>query len=464
MKQLMRNLKLVLVLFLAVSIAMLAGLVFQQYRSRNTFYVAAGENKASLRSRYAQAGDIVSADGVALASSDKGARQYANDKTLAQAALHIVGDYTHNIDNTIESRYQAELTGSERNLLHQFYLDFTGRGLGGDDVHLTIDSRLTKQAYQLLDGRRGAVVLLDYTTGAILAAVSSPSTTPQSVIDFKGFPDGSLFNRALRGAYAPGSTFKLVTTAAWMAAPNFDAERIVECKSTSTVSPDGANENGTSHGKVNLAAAFRESCNVYFGEIGAQLGGPVIEAAANRLGWMDVVSVDKLNTVRSRIKTANDNTAMSWLAVGQPSAETQLSTTPLQLAMLAGAVGNNGVMMEPHIISFLTDPMGLKYQNMKSAAMRTIMTAADSNAIEKLMLDVVANGTGTAAKVTGARIAGKTGTVEVDGQKNNNALFIGYVADGKRTLAISVVVEEGGSGGRTAAPIAAALFKAALTQ
>lgn len=92
------------------------------------------------------------------------------------------------------------------------------------------------------------------------------------------------------------------------------------------------------------------------------------------------------------------------------------------------------------------------------------MTAADSNAIEKLMLDVVANGTGTAAKVTGARIAGKTGTVEVDGQKNNNALFIGYVADGKRTLAISVVVEEGGSGGRTAAPIAAALFKAALTQ
>lgn len=460
----MRNLKLVLVLFLAVSVAMLGGLVFQQYRSRNTFYVAAGENKAALRSRYAQAGDIVSADGIALASSDNGSRRYATDRTLAMAALHVVGDYTHNIDNTIESRYQAELTGSDRNLLHQFYLDFTGRGLAGDDVHLTIDSRLTRQAYQLLDGRRGAIVLLDYATGAILAAVSSPSTTPQSVIDFKGFPEGSLFNRALRGAYAPGSTFKLVTTAAWMAAPNFDPERIVECKSVSTVSPGGANESGSSHGKVNLAAAFRESCNVYFGEIGAQLGGPALEAAASRIGFLEPVPVDKLNTVRSRIRTANDNTAMSWLAIGQPSAETQLSTTPLQLAMIAGAIGNSGVMQTPHIIGYLTDPMGLKYQAMKTSALKTVMTVAEADAMEKLMLDVVANGTGTAARVTGAKIAGKTGTVEVEGQKKNNALFVGYVAEGKRPLAIAVVIEEGGSGGSTAAPIAAQLFKVALAQ
>lgn len=464
MKQLMRNLKMVLILFLVISVAMLGGLIFQQYRSRNTFYVAAGENKASLRSRYAQAGDIVSADGVALATSEGGARRYASDRTLSQAALHLVGDYTHNIDNTIESRYQAELTGADRNILHQLYLDFTGRGLGGDDVHLTVDSRLTRQAYQLLEGRRGAIVMLDYQTGAILASVSSPSTTPQSVIDFKGFPEGSLFNRALRGAYAPGSIFKIVTTAAWMTAPNFDANRTVECRSSSTVSPAGANENGTSHGKVNLASAFRESCNVYFGEIGAQLGGAAIENAADRLGWLEPVSVDKLNTIRGRIRSANDITAMSWMAIGQPSGETQLSATPLQLALLAGAIGNNGIMQEPHIIAHLTDPMGLKYQTLKPSALKTVMTAAEANAMEKLMLDVVNSGTGTAAKVTGARIAGKTGTVEVANQKTNNALFVGYVAEGKRPLAIAVVIEEGGSGGTRAAPIAAQLFRTALTQ
>lgn len=464
MKQLMRNLKLLLVLFLIVSVAMLGGLVFQQYRSRNAFYVAAGENKAALRSRYAQAGDIVSSDGVALATSESGSRRYASDRTLAMAALHIVGDYTHNIDNTIEARYQGALTGSDRNLLHQFYLDFTGRGLTGDDVHLTIDSRLTKQAYQLMKGRRGAIVLLNYETGAILASVSSPSTSPQSVIDFKDIPEGSLFNRALRGVYAPGSLFKIVTASAWMNAENYDPERVVLCNGESTVSPDGANESGKGHGEVNLSSAFRQSCNVYFGEIGAQLGGSQLELAASRLGWLDLISVDKLNTTRGRIRTANDNTAMSWLAIGQPSAETQLSSTPLQLALLAGAIGNGGVMQTPHIIDYLKDPLDMKYQNLKPSALKTVMTADEASALEEMMLSVVNSGTGRSARVTGARIAGKTGTVEVFGQKNNNALFVGYVADGKKPLAIAVVVEEGGSGGSVAAPIAASLLKAALAQ
>ncbi len=464
MKQLMRNLKLLLILFLIISVAMLGGLVFQQYRSRNTFYVAAGENKAALRSRYAQAGDIISADGVALATSESGSRRYAADRTLAMAALHIVGDYTHNIDNTIEARYQGVLTGADRNLLHQFYLDFTGRGLTGDDVHLTIDSRLTKLAYQQLKGRRGAVVLLNYETGAILASVSSPGTSPQSVIDFKDIPEGSLFNRSLRGVYAPGSLFKIVTAAAWMASDNYDPDRVVECSGKSTVSPDGADESGNGHGKVNLASAFQNSCNVFFGEIGAELGGAQLELAASRLGWLDLITVDKLNTMRGRIRTANDNTAMSWLAIGQPSGETQLSSTPLQLALLAGAIGNGGVMQTPHIINYLNDPLDLKYQSLKPTALKTVLDPEEAAAMEEMMLSVVNNGTGRSARVTGARIAGKTGTVEVTGQKKNNALFVGYVADGKYPLAISVVVEEGGSGGSTAAPIAAQLLKTALAQ
>lgn len=462
MKQLMRNLKMVLIFFLVLSLALLTGLVVQQYRSKNVLYVAAGENKAALRDRYAQAGQIVSSDGVALATSQSGQRTYAKDKTLAQAVLHIVGDYTHNIDNTIEARYQSELMGSARNLFHQIYLDFLGKGLAGDDVHLTLDSRLNKKAYQLLQGKRGAIVLINYQTGAILASVSTPSTSPESVIAFKGFPDTALFNRAIRGSYAPGSTFKLVTTAAFMASAQYDPNLIVECKGTSTIAPDGADETNSGHGKVNLASAFSRSCNVYFGQIGARLGPDALVAAAARLGWLDLITVDRLNASKAQISAPNDLTALSWLSVGQPSGESQLSISPLQMAMLAGAVGNKGVLQQAHIIDHLTDPLGNNYQTMKPAALKTVLSTDEAQKIEQLLITAVASGTGTSAKVSGYTIAGKTGTAEVEGQKNN-ALFIGYVVDQKNPLAIAVVVEEGGSGGSAAAPLASQLLKTALT-
>jgi len=462
MKQLMRNLKLMLIFFLVLSLALLAGLVIQQYRSKNILFVAAGENKAALGDRYAQAGTIFATDGTVLATSESGRRTYAKDKTIAQAVLHIVGDYTHNIDNTIEARYQSELMGSDRNLLHQFYLDFRGKGLLGDDIHLTLDSRLSKKALQLLQGKRGAIALIDYRSGAILASVSSPSTSPDSVIAFKGFPDTSLFNRAFLGTYAPGSTFKVVTTAAFMSAGMFDPELVVDCKGDSTVAPDGADENGSGHGKVNLATAFSRSCNVYFGQIGADLGPEALLDAATRLGWLDLVTVDRLAVSRAKIRTSNDRTALSWLSIGQPSGESELSISPLQLAMLAGAIGNGGVMQKAHIIDHLTDPLGRSYQVLQPEPLKSVLHAEEATAMEKLMLASVASGTGTAAKVSGYKIAGKTGTVEVDGQKNN-ALFIGYVADPKHPLAIAVVVEEGGSGGSSAAPIAAQLLKTALS-
>ena len=462
MKQLMRNLKLMLIFFLVLSLALLAGLVIQQYRSKNILYVAAGENKAALRDRYAQAGSIYSADGVALATSQSGERTYAKDKTLAQATLHVVGDYTHNIDNTIEARYQAELMGSDRNILHQFALDFVGKGLLGDDVHLTLDSRISKRAYQLLSGKRGAIVLLNYQTGAIMASVSAPSTSPESVIAFKGFPDTSLFNRAIRGSYAPGSTFKVVTTAAFMESSGFNPELVVDCKGKSTVAPDGADESDSGHGKVNLASAFSRSCNVYFGQIGADLGPDALTAAATRLGWLDLITVDRLNASRAKMFAPNDRTALTWLAIGQPSGESQLAVSPLQLAMLAGAIGNGGVMQQARIIDHLRDPMGRNYQTLKPEPLKTVMSTEEAKAIEKLMIATVASGTGTSARVSGTTIAGKTGTVEVEGQKNN-ALFIGYVADPKHPYAIAVVVEEGGSGGSAAAPLAAQLLRTALS-
>jgi len=138
MKMLMRNLKIVLVLFILISAALLIGLSFQQYRSKTELYIAAGENKEALKSRYAQAGSILDINGGILAQSKDGDRLYSEDPVIAKAVLHIVGDYTHNIGNTIESSYQGILLGNDRNILRQLYLDVLGKGLSGDDITLQL--------------------------------------------------------------------------------------------------------------------------------------------------------------------------------------------------------------------------------------------------------------------------------------------------------------------------------------
>ena len=168
MKMLMRNLKIMLVLFFIVSASLLICLSYQQYRSKTELYIAAGENKAALRSRYAQAGTIFDSDGLILAQSVDGDRVYCEDSAIAKSVLHIVGDYTHNIGNTVEASYQGILLGNDRNIFRQFYLDILGKGLSGDDITLTISGELSKKAYNLLDGRNGSVVLLNYKTGAVL--------------------------------------------------------------------------------------------------------------------------------------------------------------------------------------------------------------------------------------------------------------------------------------------------------
>ncbi len=463
MKMLIRNLKLVLFLFCGICVVLLAGLVVQQHRSRSELAVAAGENKAALKERYATAGRILAADGTVLAQSVKGRRIYAKDGTMAKALLHVVGDYTHRIGNTAEALYQGPLLGSERSFLHQMLLDFTGKGLIGDDLTLTVDAALSKQAYSLLKGRKGAVVLLDWSTGAIRVSVSSPSTSPASVIDWVDIPDTALYDRALLGAYAPGSTFKLVTAAAWLSSPAYDPNASLVCKGKAISVENGANETTKGHGEVDLKEAFSESCNVWFGETGMKLGRKRLLDMASGFGIGKEVTVDRMQVRTGVIETENDPATLSWLAIGQPNEFSRLSLSPLQLAMIAGGIANGGVILAPHMTDHLTDPMGNDYQKLSVDTWQRILSESAAHELQTLMVETTETGTGSAAAVKGLAVAGKTGTVQVEGQKNN-ALFVGFIADQKTPYAIAVVVEEGGSGGKTAAPIAASLFKAAAAQ
>ncbi len=461
MKMLMRNLKIMLVLFFIVSASLLIGLSYQQYRSKTELYIAAGENKAALRSRYAQAGTIYDSDGLILAQSTDGDRVYCEDKTIAKSVLHIVGDYTHNIGNTIEASYQGVLLGNDRNIFRQFYLDILGKGLSGDDLTLTISGELSKKAYNLLDGRNGSVVMLNYKTGAVLCAVSSPSTSPSSVISYEDISGTVLFNRALSGAYAPGSTFKIVTSASFLTSDVYDPSLTVDCESVSTVDPNGASESGEGHGDVNFMSAFARSCNVFFGQVGVTLGNERLMKTARDFGYETSFTMDRLTVKSGSIDVGNDPFTLSWLSIGQPLADSTLYTTPLHMAMIAGAVGNGGSMVKPHIIDHATTPAGEEYMKLKTESLLDITTFAAAGQLEKMMIECTKTGTGTAAAISGYTVASKTGTVQVDGQKNN-ALCVAYIVEDDMPYAIAVIVEEGGSGGGTAAPIAGEMLSAAV--
>jgi peptidoglycan glycosyltransferase len=462
MKMLMRNLKFISFLFILIAVSLLTGLSFQQYRSKTELYVAAGENKQALRSRYAQAGSIFDINGLVLAKSVDGDRKYSDDAEMAKSVLHIVGDYTHNIGNTIESTYQGILLGNDRNVLRQLYLDVLGKGLSGDDITLTLDGKLSKKAYDLLDGRKGSIVLINYKTGAVLSAVSSPSTSPESVISYKDIPDTALFNRALSGSYAPGSTFKIVTAAAFFSSSVYDPTLVVDCNGQSTVDPFAASETGSGHGKMDLASAFAKSCNVYFGQIGVTIGKDTLVKEANAMGYGHVFSLDRLEVTPGKINVPDNASTLSWISIGQPVSDSTLYTTPLHMAMLVGAIGNNGVMVKAHIIDHITTPAGEEYDKLKVSTEMTIMNEAESKVLENLMIGVVTDGTGKDTAINGYTVAAKTGTVQVDGQKNN-ALCVAYIAEDDMPYAVAVIVEEGGAGGTTAAPIAGKILKAVIS-
>lgn len=210
MKQTVRNLRWTLRFVIGLTLLLILGLMLQQWLGRTRLAAAPGENKTVLGERYAAAGRVLDRNGEMLAYSQHGRRLYHNNPETATALLHVVGDYTHRVGNTIEALYGGPLTGSGRNPFHQLLLDLSGKGRAGDDITLTIDASLSSAAYQLLGGQRGAVVLMNYITGDVLVSVSTPSVHPQQVVDWVDIPDTALFDRSLTGTYNTGTLFSQV--------------------------------------------------------------------------------------------------------------------------------------------------------------------------------------------------------------------------------------------------------------
>ncbi|GAA1077293.1 MULTISPECIES: peptidoglycan D,D-transpeptidase FtsI family protein [Kitasatospora] len=438
--------------------------------------------------RYAYPRGNIIVGGQAVTNSDfvNGLR-YKYKRSWVDGAMYApVTGYSSQSFGTsqLESLEDGILAGTDSRLFFRNTLDMlTGDDKKGGDVVTTIDAKAQKAAFEGLGNKKGAAVAIDPRTGAILALVSTPSYDPgkfsgSSAADAKAWNDLNadqnkpMLNRALRETYPPGSTFKLVTAAAAFEDGKFqnpgdktDTPEQFFLPGTKTELKNASKTEPCTN--ATLQDAMDLSCNTVFGKIGAEVGGAKLRAQAEKFGFNNP-KVDVPIRATTSVFPSNsspDGTAMD--AIGQHDTR----ATPLQMAMVASAIANNGTLMEPYLVDQERSSTLAVVSKHSEKVMSQAVSATTAQKLQQLMESVVQNGTGTKAKIDGVTVGGKTGTAQ-HGQDNSGlpfAWFMSYAkgADGKQ-VAVAVVVEDGDSdrneisGGSIAAPIAKSIMQAVV--
>lgn len=410
-------------------------------------------------------GDIRDRHGVALASTDgDGARSYPVGRTGRKASGHVIGDTTQLVPGGAETMMAQHLLGFTTSIPSRFSQLFSGGTRYGNDVYLTVSQRLQLYAHeQFPSGNDGSAVVINYKTGEILLMYSKPELDPAMTREDMLKTESALVNRATQGKYTPGSIFKVVTAAAMLARDANAASRTFTCTGVLEVGqrPVKCNE-GAVHGTLDLKRAFDVSCNAYFASAGLEMGQQALLDAAHRLGFNDDnfypnVVLNPSTTAAGRLVPEE----LAWTSVGQGTT----LVTPLHMAMIAGAIANGGVMMQPELLLQVTSHEGGMVSWYTPRADQRVLTQAEASALEELMISVVKEGTGSRAKVSGRVVGGKTGTAQVSDSKAKepHAWFIGFIKDDEHPYAVAVVVENGGSGAQKAAALAGKLLSRAVS-
>jgi len=420
-----------------------------------------------------QRGDIIAGGQVvaqSVATSDK--LKYLRTYPGGSLFAPITGYDSLTLGTTgIESSQDSILSGDDSRLSISFdrlSQMLTGRTVRGGSVSLTIDSAAQTVAAKALSDRKGAVVAIDPRTGAILAMVSSPSYDPSQLTghdptmiskNYKALqadPNKPLLNRATSESYPPGSTFKVIVTAAALASGKYQPDTQVPAPATyplpgTTVAInnfEGESCDGTS---ITLAHALEISCNTAYAGIGVALGADALRAQARAFGFGTAPSDVGVPTAASVFPDNLNIPQTAQSSIGQ----FDVRATPLQMAMVAAAIANGGSMMKPYLVQQVTGPDLKVLARTIPTVLGTPVNGTVAGELTTMMEAVVNSGTGTSAQIPGVRVAGKTGTAEtgISGQQPDS-WFIGFAPAGAPTVAIAVLVENGGTGGAVAAPIA----------
>lgn len=410
-------------------------------------------------------GRIFSGDGQILAET-RTAEDGTETRVYPFGTLfaHVVGHSTKG-KTGLESQGNFYLLSSHTNLLEQIFNELSSRKNPGDDLITTLDTGLQQTAYAALGDRRGAVIALEPDTGKILAMVSKPDydPNPQSLDDAWGSlvsednTAGQLLNRAVQGLYPPGSVFKIVTALeAIEEYPDNYMDYLFDCSGVFHVDDYAIKcYHSTAHGNQNLAQAFANSCNGAFANLGLNLDLDRMYGLAGRLLFNS-----ELPLAMSYSKSTYNMTGQSdrWEILQTSIGQGTTQVTPMHIAMITSSIANGGTLMKPYVLDCVQNAAGEEVKKFLPEAYGSLMTAEEAEKLNELMTLVVTEGTGSALRDASYPAAGKTGSAEFETGKETHAWFTGYAPADDPQIVVTVIVEEGGSGGSTAAPIARQMF------
>ncbi|HEX5617194.1 MAG TPA: penicillin-binding protein 2 [Solirubrobacteraceae bacterium] len=404
-------------------------------------------------------GIIRAADGTVLAANrklpqDRYERRYPTGELFAQPVGFTSLDRGR---IGLEDYYNDPLTGRRNDAIGALE-----RLLGpqdvGDDLRTTLDPRGQEIAYQQLGDRNGAVVALDVKTGAVRVLAATPSYDPNDPAK------AQTFNRATQGRFPPGSTMKVVTATAALDSGKFTPNSTVSGENGKVISGTPLdNFGGEDFGDITLTEALTNSVNTVWASVAEKLGKETMAEYMKRYGFFEDPPMDypdeqmvpsgEVGRRNRLLSPTSGQIDVGRMAIGQD----KLLVTPLQMATVAQTVANGGVRMKPRLVQKIVDPDGRTIDEPLPEEAERVMSEESANALAAMMKNVVEQGTGTAARLEGVDVSGKTGTAEV-GDGTDDLWFIGFTGE----VAVVAMLERqtGGTGGETAAPIAAEVLKA----
>ena len=397
-------------------------------------------------------GRVLDRDGDVLSWVDEsGNRQYYANQTVRMATLHAVGDPNGAIGTSALVAFADQLSGYN-------FLTGADNPFGqGNDLYLTLDARLNYEAYQALNGRRGAVGVYNYKTGEILCMVSTPAFDPANPPDIQEGDEryeGVYVNRFLSSTFIPGSVFKTVTlTAAIERLPDL-FDRTFTCTGSTVVGGETITC-PSAHGEMDIGGAFANSCNGVFAQLAAELGADTMTEYVEKAGLLDRYSVDGIQTAQGSYDLAGAAEGqLGWSGVGQYND----LVNPCAMMVWMGGVANGGKAAVPHLIQEVKG--GLPQLSLPfGRETGTLIDSETAQLLSDLMAQNVVQTYGS-GRFPNMDICAKSGTAEVGGGKRPNAWFVGFLRNENTPYAFAVVVEEGGSGASAAGNVAAQVLDA----
>lgn len=452
-----------LVLFLAMGAYLARFFITESEEIMNNPYNA---RVAAMESRVFR-GSILSDDGTVLArtvqdDNGKEVREYPYGELFA----HAVG-YSTAGKTGVEALANYHLLRSHGNLEEKIRNEFSNSKNTGDSVVTTLNMELQRLASDALGDRRGAVVAMEPSTGKILCMVSKPSYDPNMVAEcwnelIRGdSAEARLLNRATQGLYPPGSTFKIITALQYMREhPGAYEEYQFDCQGIFRYEQYKIQcYHQTAHGNESFSEAFANSCNGAFANLGLSMDLSGLKGLSEQLLFNRELPLSfpyKNSTYRM------ESGASEWEILQTVIGQGSTLMTPMHNLMLMSAIANDGILMSPYLIDRVENSDGELVREFAPAVSGELMVPNEAAALKELLIRVVEQGTARTLKRDSYQAAGKTGSAEFETGKETHAWFVGFAPAEEPKIAVCVIVEEGGSGGKTAAPIAASLFDAWL--